>query len=335
MVNLKVVIIGAGHWGDQHARAFAARADVELAGIFSRSFEHAAARAAKHGTRPYTDVAQMLATEKPDLVSICLPNQDHFEVTREVIRLGYPLLVEKPLVFDLEEADILIEEARRKNLFFAIDFNHRYARPIQQALVAIERGRLGEIVFAWWRFGGEGWSTHPHGNLIETQCHAFDQLEHLCGPIDSIMAQMTGQQQRGGFTTVALALQFVSGAVGSILGTYDSSYAYPGAHLLEINGTKGRIFIEDTVRRYSFQAAGSETAEVWQAGYFNDRDREFASTFDTYVEALLHAFLAGQPPPVPAGAGRRTLELALAAIASFETGQRVKVPPVSAPAAKA
>jgi len=322
--KLKVVIVGAGGWGYHHARIFSSRPDVTLAGIFSRTPEKAAARAAEFGTRAYSDLTQMLATEKPDLVSVCLPNQAHFETTLELIRAGCPLLVEKPLVFDLKEADLLLSAARGRKLFFAINFNHRYARPIRMARQAIQDGRLGEIVFAWWRFGGEGGSTHPHGNLIETQCHAFDQLEDLCGPIDSVMAQMTGKPG-GGFTTMALALQFVSGAVGSILGTYDSSYAYPGTHLLEINGTKGRIFVEDTVRRYSFQATGNETAEVWQAGYFNDFDREFQRTFDVHVEAVLTALREGRPPPIPAEAGRRTLQLARAAIESFETGRRVKV----------
>src|SRR5205085_6136571 len=111
----------------------------------------------------------------------------------QVIRAGFPLLVEKPLVFDLAEADTLLDEAEQRGLFFAINFNHRYAKTIQMARTAIQAGRVGEITFASVRFGGEGSSDHPHANLIETQCHSFDQLEYLCGPIESIMAQMTNK----------------------------------------------------------------------------------------------------------------------------------------------
>lgn len=274
------------------------------------------------GTRAYTDIGEMLERERPDLVSMSLPNQGHFEATLQVIQAGYPLLVEKPLVFDLHEADILLEAAEKRGLFFAINFNHRYAKPVQMAREAIKTGRLGEIVFASWRFGGEGGAGHPHANLIETQCHGFDMLEHLCGPINSVMAQMT-DMTGGGFRTLALALGFENGAVGTLLGSYDSSYAYPGTHGVEINGTTGRVVVEDTVRRFSFQAAGSEMREEWQAGYFNDRDREFHRTFDSYLDAMLAAFKQGQPPPVPAEAGRRALALAHAAIQSFETGSRV------------
>ena len=322
---IRVAVVGAGGWGRQHARVFSARAatqgDVQLVGISSRNPEKAATRAAQFGTQPYTDIAAMLHDARPDLVSLSLPNQGHFAPTLEVIRAGYPLLVEKPLVFDLAEADTLLREAEQRGLFFAINFNHRYARPVQLAREAIGAGKLGEMIFATWRFGGEGHSDHPHANLIETQCHAFDTLEYLCGPIASVMAQMTDKTGKG-YTTLALALQFENGAVGSLLGSYDSSYAYPDTHVLEINGTRGRVLIEDTVRRYSFQAVGNETAEVWQAGYFNDIDREFHRTFDKHLDLIIDAFKQGRQPPVHARAGRRALALAYAAIESFETGRR-------------
>jgi predicted dehydrogenase len=138
------------------------------------------------------------------------------------------------------------------------------------------------------------------------------------------MAQMT-DMTGAGYRTFALALHFAGGAVGSLLGTYDSSYAYADTHRLELNGTRGRVLVEDTVRRYSFQATGSETAEVWQAGYFNDRDREFHRTFDRHLDAVLAAFRQGNPPPVHAQAGRRALVLACAAVESFTTGQRITV----------
>lgn len=331
--KVRVALVGAGGWGLQHARVLSEHPEVEFLALAGRTPEKTRARAEAFGVRAYLDVGQMLEAERPDLVSLCLPNEGHFDATLQVIRAGVPLLVEKPLVFRLEEADTLVREAEERRLFFAINFNHRYARPVQMARQAIAEGRLGEVVFASWRFGGEGRSDHPHANLIETQCHGFDMLEHLCGPLDSVMAQMT-DLTGGGYRTLVLALGFANGAVGSLVGSYDSSYAYRDTHLLEVNGTAGRVLIEDTVRRYTYQASGSETAEVWQAGYFNDRDRGFHRTFDRHFEAVLRAFQRGEPPPVPATAGRRALALAMAAIESFETGRRVTVPreTASAPA---
>ncbi|HEX8627479.1 MAG TPA: Gfo/Idh/MocA family oxidoreductase, partial [Catenuloplanes sp.] len=250
----------------------------------------------------------------------------HFAPTLQIIRAGFPLLVEKPLVFDLAEADTLLAEAAERELFFAINFNHRYAEPMRLAARALADGQLGQLTFASWRFGGEpGTSAHPHANLIETQCHGLDLLEHLCGPIDSVAAQLTDSTGRG-FSTLSVALHFAGGAVGSLLGSYDSSYAYPGTHLMEVNGLAGRILIEDTARRYTFTPAGDETSRVWQAGYFNDAARGFHATFDRHVDDLLSCLREGRQPPIHARAGRRALALALAVIESHETGRRVEIP---------
>lgn len=322
--KVRIALVGTGGWARQHARIFSLHPGVEFCGIQGRNTERTQARAEEYGTHPYTDLQEMLEKEKPDMVAICLPNQHHFDPTLQVIEAGFPLFVEKPLVFEQEQGTTLLEAAAKKELFFAINFNHRYARPVVMAKQAIESGECGDLVFATWRFGGEGNSSHPHANLIETQCHAFDMLEHLCGPIASVMAEMTDKTGKG-FSTLALSLKFANGAVGSLMGSYDSSYAYPDTHRVEINGTKGHVVIADTVRRYQFQKVGDETAQVWQAGYFNDRDREFHRTFDAHFEDLLRAFRAGEPPPIPVQAGQRALELAFAAIKSYETGQRVTV----------
>jgi len=321
--KIKVCLVGAGVWGWQHARVFSGRPDVTLCAVAGRTREKTEARASEFGLRAYTNLLEMLAKEKPDLVTVSLPNLEHFQATLQVIEAGYPLLAEKPLVFDLAEADQLLAEAEKRNLFFAINFNHRYAKPVRLAHQAIQEGKLGQITHASWRFGGEAnVSPHPHANLIETQCHGFDQLEYLCGPIHSVMAEMT-DLSGGGYRTITLALRFANGAVGSLIGTYDSSYAYPDTHRVEINGAEGRLVIEDTVRRFALQRRGDETAQVWQSGYFNDFDREFHRTFDLYLDAMLEAFKRGEEPPVPARAGRRALQLAWAAVESFESGKRV------------
>ena len=322
----RVAVVGAGGWGAQHARIFSRRSDTELVAVVGRSPERTAARAAEYGASPYTDLHQMVTESEPDLITVCMPNEDHFDTTLRLIDYGIPLLVEKPLVFDLDEADVLLRRAAERDLFFGINFNHRYAEPFLRAKAAIYAGQLGDLTFLTWRFGGEANHGHsPHANLIETQCHGFDMLEHLGGPITSVMAQMS-HATYGAYSTVALALDFASGSVGTMLGSYDSSYAYPDSQLVEVNGSRGRATIHDTVRQLTLSRAGDEERRVWEAGYFNDEARSFALTFDRHVDALLQALRAGATPPVPAWYGRRALELATAAITSFEEGRRVPVP---------
>lgn len=327
--RLRVAVVGPGGWGAQHVRIFGGRPDTELVAVVGRDLARTAVLAAQARAAAFTDIEVMLDEIRPDLVAIALPNEHHFELTLKVLRSGTPVFVEKPLVFDLTQADLLLGEAARRNLFFAINFNHRYAEAVRRAKAAIDAGRLGELVFSIWRFGGEVnlRGSHPHAQLIETQCHGFDMLEHLSGPIVSVMAQMTNKT-RGPYTSVAIALHFAGGAVGTLVGTYDSSYAYPLAQFIEVNGTAGRLLIEDTVKRLTISRSGDERREVWEAGYFNDLDREFHRTFDRHVDELVPALLSGAEPPVHARAGRRALALAFACIESFETGCRVMTAPV-------
>ena len=323
---LRVAVVGTGGWGAQHARIFSRRADTELCAIVGRTTTKTEARAAKFDTVGYTSISEMVAAEKPDLITVCLPNEAHFEPTLELLGTGIPLLVEKPLVFELEQADILLAEAERHETFFALNFNHRFAEPVLRARAAIAAGELGDLVFATWRFGGEAnFGNSPHANLIETQCHGFDMLEHVVGPISSVSAQMTNKTY-GAWSTVAIALEFANGAVGTMLGSYDSSYAYQDSQRIEINGTAGRAVIHDTVRSLTLQSAGDETERVWRAGYFNDEARTFEYTFDRHVEELLTALRSGGQPPVHASAGRRALALAHAVIESHESGTRVATP---------
>ena len=323
--RLRVAVVGAGGWGAQHARIFAGRPDTELVAIVGRTPERAQARAAAYETTAYTSIEQMLEQARPDLVTTCLPNEEHFAPTLELIRHGVPLLVEKPLVFSLAEADQLLAEAEERGLFFAINFNHRYAEAVQRAHAAIEAGELGEIVHVTWRFGGEANpGQSPHRNLIETQCHGFDMLEHLAGPISSVMAQMTNKTDETVYNTMAIAVSFANHAVGSLVGTYDSSYAYPDTQYIEINGTRGHALIRDTVQELVLSTAGDETHRVWRPGYFNDAGRTFTHTFDRHVEDILTALRAGADPPIHARAGRRAVELAEASVRSFEDGVRVR-----------
>jgi predicted dehydrogenase len=322
---IKVAVVGAGGWGRQHARAFSQHPDAELVGVWSRDLSRAETRATEWHTQGFDDLDRMLDETRPGLVSICLPNTEHYLLTRRLIARGIPLLVEKPLVFDLAEGRTLIREAAERDLFLAINFNHRYAVPVLRARADLAAGRLGELDFLTWRFGGEGSSDHhPYANLIETQCHGIDLLEQLGGPIESVTADMT--DEGGRHSTVVATLRFASGAVGSLVGSYNSSYAYPGTHQLEVNGKAGRLLIEDTVKRYTFSTAGDPTSEVWQAGYFDDRARSFEQTFDAHLDALLPALAEGRRPPVPGTAGLRALAVCTAIIGAYETGRRTAVP---------
>ena len=324
MPRLRIALIGSGYWGQHHARLYAEHPALEFCALVGRSDR---SRAAAEGWRVpfYDDPDRMLAEARPDLVTVCLPYQQQAAVVLRVLRAGVPVFTEKPLAATVREGAELVREAAARKLFFAINFNHRYAKPFQLARQAIEAGRLGEPVCAVWRFGGAWDPGHPYGTLIESLCHGFDMLEVLIGPVTSVMCAMT-DRTGAGFRSVSLALGFANGAVASVLGTYDSSFEYPLAHYFELNGTEGRIFIRDTCKSFTFTPKGSETSEVWEAGLFNDGARSFSRMMAAHVDAVIAARQAGQSPPVPAACGLRALEIAEAAIESHTQGKRILLP---------
>ena len=179
--KLRVAVVGTGEWwGREHARVFSRRADVELCAIVGRSHAKAVQRAGEFATTPYVDLDAMLEAERPDLVSLCLPNEGHYDTTMRVIEAGYPLLVEKPLVFDLGEADRLLAAAADRDLFFAINFNHRYARPVE---MAARRDRLGcarpdHVRHLALRRGGR----HQHQRVREPHRDPVPRLRHARAP---------------------------------------------------------------------------------------------------------------------------------------------------------
>ena len=323
MAKLRIALVGSGYWGQHHARLYRERGDTELCAIVGRS-ERSSELAAALATRFYSDLDRMLTEERPDFVCVCVPYQQQASVALQVIRRGFPLLIEKPLATRAVEAEELLREADERELFFAINFNHRYARPFQLAKKAIGAGRVGDPVFAVWRFGGAWDPGHPMGTLIESLCHGFDMLEHLVAPVASVMCEMT-DKTGAGFRSAVLSLQLADASVASAIGSYDSAFEYPFAHYFELNGTRGRIFIQDTMRKFTFTARGSEISETWEAGLFNDHARSFSRMMDSHLDELLKAFKAGQPPPVHARCGLRALQIAEAAMTSHREGRRIVV----------
>ena len=61
----RVAVIGAGQWGQQHARVFSSHPDAALCAVVARHRERAEARAAQWGTRAYTSIGEMLSAERP------------------------------------------------------------------------------------------------------------------------------------------------------------------------------------------------------------------------------------------------------------------------------
>ena len=326
--GLRVAVVGTGEWwGREHARVFSQRPDVELCAIVGRiERQDDRSEPPSSTTTPYVDLDEMLddGTSRSRLAVPAQRGPFRHDVARHRGRLPAARR-EAARVRPRRRPTGCCRKPRIATCSSpstsTIATPARCRWPTRRS----RRASLGAISFATWRFGGEvGTSTHPHANLIETQCHGFDMLEHLCGPIAAVSAHFTDPAGNG-YTTMAVALTFASGAVGSLVGSYDSSYAYPETHYVEVNGSSGRVQIVDTVKRFTHSTPGSEVREVWEAGYFNDRDRDFDHMFELHLDELLAALRRSEEPPIHARAGRRALLLADACIRSFDESRQITV----------
>ena len=219
--------------------------------------QHVLPRSAVPPTRTSTRCS---TRERPDLVTVCLPNEGHFEPTLHLLRARCPAARGEAVGLRPRRGGCAAAlKPTQRGLFFAINFNHRFAEAFTRAKAAIDAGEIGRPVFATWRFGGEAnHGTSRHANLIETQCHGFDMLEHLVRA-DRVRRRAHDRHDlRATGAASPSRSQFENGAVGTMLGSYDCSYAYPDSQLVEVNGTAGRLIVHDTVREFVLRRPGDE-----------------------------------------------------------------------------
>ncbi len=328
--RLRVAVIGYGGWGRVHLEAYRGNPLTELVALCGRNPRRVTQTAAYYGAQPYTDVGRMLAEERPDLVSVILPDAEHYEPTLQVLEAGVSCFAEKPLTMDLAEAERLLAAAKRHGARFGINFNHRYSTPFQRTKAIIENGVLGAPAYFLWKFTGGHFPERQASlhHLLYMQSHGFDMLRWLGGPVRWVSAEAADPRGEGLLTTAVVSLSFASGAVGTLIASIDGSYADTHNHEFECLGLGGRVRVTDVLRRFEWSPRSQRDGiTVWEPGFFDDRERDFGATTATHVDRYVRAQLAGDPVPVPAEDGYEALRLGLAAIESVRTGERVAVDP--------
>ena len=146
-MSMKVAVIGVGHLGKHHARILGAMPGVELVAVVDTNQARAEEIAAANQTRALMRPLSLLG--KVDAVSIAVPTEQHLAVALPFLEAGAGVLVEKPMVRSLEEADIMMAAAAKSGAVLAVGHTERFnpaveaARPLLQDPRFIEVHRLG------------------------------------------------------------------------------------------------------------------------------------------------------------------------------------------------
>ena len=83
--------------------------------------------------------------ERMDFVSIVTPNHVHFGPAKLALENGFHVVCDKPVTFNVDEAEILVKLVAETGLIFALTHNYTGYPMVKQARVMVKNGRIGKI----------------------------------------------------------------------------------------------------------------------------------------------------------------------------------------------
>ncbi|MER7455795.1 Gfo/Idh/MocA family oxidoreductase [Micromonospora sp. NPDC126480] len=141
-----VMVVGGGAFGVRHLAAYRSLG-VPVGALVE---PEAATRnwvAAEYGVpRTYASVADLLAAERPDAASVCVPGPVHRAVAVDLLDAGVPVLVEKPLAATAADAAAIVAVAERTGVLCQPGHILRHSAPHRALYEAVRAGRLGEVL---------------------------------------------------------------------------------------------------------------------------------------------------------------------------------------------
>lgn len=257
MKKLKVAVFGAGAIARaSHIPGYAANENCELTAIADVSPESlAGVREKWHFEREYNDCSDLLAHEKPDLVSICLPNKYHARYAIEAMRAGCDVILEKPVAVTLEEALAIRDAQKETGRRLAVCFSHRFNSMVRAARTALLDGKIGKPYMIRIRFAHNGpwpgwavtdWFYNPEiaggGAALDMGIHAIDLARWLIGDVTRVSGlTATLRKPIALEDNMTALLQFGNSAMGYLDCGWTSCAGFSG---IEIMGDTGAITVD-------------------------------------------------------------------------------------------
>lgn len=193
MKKLKIGIIGTGGISDLHIRAYHANPNVELYAFCDIDKTKVEVVGQKWGVeRVYTDFNEMLALPELDAVSVTTWNSAHAPATIAALEAGKHVLCEKPMAVSVEEAEQMLEAAKRNGKLLMIGFVRRFGNDMKLLRDFADADYMGDIYYAkatYLRRNGNpgGWfgdkARSGGGPLIDLGVHVIDFVRYsMCNP---------------------------------------------------------------------------------------------------------------------------------------------------------
>lgn len=145
-------LIGAGLWGEMHAKVYSSSPGAELKAVCDLKEDKAKGVAEKYGVRDwYLDYKKLLERDDISAVSIATPDFAHTDIAIEAARAGKHILVEKPLATSVEDCEGILRAVRSANVKLMVDFHNRWNPPFVNTKTTIESGEIGKPMLMYIR----------------------------------------------------------------------------------------------------------------------------------------------------------------------------------------
>jgi DUF1009 family protein/predicted dehydrogenase len=300
---VRVAVIGVGYLGRFHAQKYARLAEADLVSVVDIDGHRGGEVAEEVKTQALTDYRQLIG--KVDAVSIVTPTPRHFAIAKEFLSSGVHVLLEKPMTTNLEQADELIEAAKKSGAILQVGHLERF----NSAFTAI-RPRLGDPMFVETTrlalFNERGLEVDV---ILDLMIHDIDiVLNIINSPLKYIHA--SGVSALTHLPDIAsVRMEFANGAVANLTASRISIKNMRKLRIFQ----KDCYFSADYAEKRAY-AVYRET-ELDEDGFPQLSIEEFEITEKDSLEEEIGAFVqsvkTGSRPEVDGGEGRKALAVAL------------------------
>ncbi len=326
--KLRMALVGGGQGafiGRVHATAAVLDNRATLvAGALSSDPARAKASAPDYdipAARAYGSYAELLAgelklpaEERIDFVTVATPNYTHFEIAKAALQAGFNVICDKPMTFDLKQAEELGKIVDESGCVMAVSHNYTGYPLVRQARQMILSGELGEInavracyMQGWLRTRLEkdehkqaAWRTDPSksgaaGAFGDIGTHAYNLARYMSGlKSESISCHLKIFESGRKLDDYGQAIiRFENGAVGSVTAS-QISHGRENDLSIEIDGTKGSLQWRQEEPNHMIVRRNGHPHAIYtrdpNAPYTNDAGKAACRLPSGHPEAFFEAF---------------------------------------------
>jgi predicted dehydrogenase len=141
-------VIGYGYWGPNLTRNFAEVPEARLVAVSDLQQERLTLARRRYPSLETTpDFRKLIEDPCVDAVAIATPVATHYELGMRALEAGKHVLIEKPMAASGDEAERLIEEAKRRQLVLMVDHTHVHTAAVRKIEELIASHALGDIYY--------------------------------------------------------------------------------------------------------------------------------------------------------------------------------------------